>query len=260
MGLPLARRRAPRRRPRRPVEPVPWDGESRGRAAGGRARGSPGSTTTTTARRVVHRRRLAHDRRRRHRRPRGLHPPRRPHQGRGEVRRRVDQLGRARERDHGPPQGGRGRRHRRGAPQVAASARWPAWWSSEGEDAHQGGASSSSSTAAVAKWWLPDDVVFIDEVPKTSVGKFSKKDLRDRFADYTIPGRRRPDLCHGSSGYGPAGLVGFPGRTVAWRFFRVWEPLGWSVSRKNGVAVLPGEGSLGWSVSPEERWRGGSSG
>jgi fatty-acyl-CoA synthase len=36
----------------------------------------------------------------------------------------------------------------------------------------------------VAKWWLPDDVVFIDEVPKTSVGKFSKKDLRDRFADY----------------------------------------------------------------------------
>ena len=35
----------------------------------------------------------------------------------------------------------------------------------------------------VAKWWLPDDVVFIDEVPKTSVGKFSKKDLRDRFVD-----------------------------------------------------------------------------
>jgi fatty-acyl-CoA synthase len=34
----------------------------------------------------------------------------------------------------------------------------------------------------VAKWWLPDDVVFIDEVPKTSVGKFSKKTLRDRFA------------------------------------------------------------------------------
>jgi fatty-acyl-CoA synthase len=33
----------------------------------------------------------------------------------------------------------------------------------------------------VAKWWLPERVVFIDEVPKTSVGKFSKKDLRDRF-------------------------------------------------------------------------------
>ena len=39
----------------------------------------------------------------------------------------------------------------------------------------------------VAKWWLPDDVVFIDEVPKTSVGKFSKKDLRARFEDH-VPG------------------------------------------------------------------------
>ncbi|CAA9291760.1 MAG: Long-chain-fatty-acid--CoA ligase [uncultured Corynebacteriales bacterium] len=39
----------------------------------------------------------------------------------------------------------------------------------------------------VAKWWLPDDVVFIDEVPKTSVGKFSKKDLRARFADHQLP-------------------------------------------------------------------------
>jgi fatty-acyl-CoA synthase len=39
----------------------------------------------------------------------------------------------------------------------------------------------------VAKWWLPDDVVFIDEVPKTSVGKFSKKDLRSKFADYVLP-------------------------------------------------------------------------
>jgi fatty-acyl-CoA synthase len=39
----------------------------------------------------------------------------------------------------------------------------------------------------VAKWWLPDDVVFIDEVPKTSVGKFSKKDLREKFAGYELP-------------------------------------------------------------------------
>jgi fatty-acyl-CoA synthase len=40
----------------------------------------------------------------------------------------------------------------------------------------------------VAKWQLPDDVVFIDEVPKTSVGKFSKKTLRDRFADHVVGG------------------------------------------------------------------------
>jgi acyl-CoA synthetase (AMP-forming)/AMP-acid ligase II len=35
----------------------------------------------------------------------------------------------------------------------------------------------------VAKWWLPDRVEFIDEVPKTSVGKFDKKILRARFAE-----------------------------------------------------------------------------
>jgi acyl-CoA synthetase (AMP-forming)/AMP-acid ligase II len=37
----------------------------------------------------------------------------------------------------------------------------------------------------VAKWWLPDAVEFIDEVPKTSVGKFSKKSLREKFAGYS---------------------------------------------------------------------------
>ncbi|MFP5020721.1 long-chain fatty acid--CoA ligase [Pseudonocardia phyllosphaerae] len=36
----------------------------------------------------------------------------------------------------------------------------------------------------VAKWWLPEAVEFIDEVPKTSVGKFSKKTLREKFAGY----------------------------------------------------------------------------
>jgi fatty-acyl-CoA synthase len=39
----------------------------------------------------------------------------------------------------------------------------------------------------VAKWWLPDEVVFIDEIPKTSVGKFSKKDLRARFLNHKLP-------------------------------------------------------------------------
>jgi fatty-acyl-CoA synthase len=36
----------------------------------------------------------------------------------------------------------------------------------------------------VLKWWLPDDVVFIEAVPKTSVGKFNKRALRERFKDY----------------------------------------------------------------------------
>jgi fatty-acyl-CoA synthase len=39
----------------------------------------------------------------------------------------------------------------------------------------------------VAKWWLPDDVVFIEAVPKTSVGKFNKRALREQFKDYTLP-------------------------------------------------------------------------
>jgi len=42
-------------------------------------------------------------------------------------------------------------------------------------------------TPRVAKWWLPDEVIFIEEVPKTSVGKFSKKTLRERFADHVLP-------------------------------------------------------------------------
>ena len=37
-----------------------------------------------------------------------------------------------------------------------------------------------------ARWWLPDDVVFIDEIPKTSVGKFDKKVLRERYQDYVV--------------------------------------------------------------------------
>jgi fatty-acyl-CoA synthase len=33
-----------------------------------------------------------------------------------------------------------------------------------------------------AKWWLPDRFEFVDEIPKTSVGKFRKIALRERFA------------------------------------------------------------------------------
>ncbi len=34
----------------------------------------------------------------------------------------------------------------------------------------------------VAKWWLPDEFRFIDEIPKTSVGKFKKSALREMLA------------------------------------------------------------------------------
>ncbi|MGH7667222.1 MAG: long-chain fatty acid--CoA ligase [Candidatus Dormibacteria bacterium] len=34
----------------------------------------------------------------------------------------------------------------------------------------------------VAKFWLPDEIVFLEEVPKTSVGKFDKKVLRHQYS------------------------------------------------------------------------------
>jgi fatty-acyl-CoA synthase len=41
----------------------------------------------------------------------------------------------------------------------------------------------------VAKWWIPDEFAFIDEVPKTSVGKFDKKVLRKQLEDGALEGR-----------------------------------------------------------------------
>jgi fatty-acyl-CoA synthase len=35
----------------------------------------------------------------------------------------------------------------------------------------------------VAKWWLPDEIIFVDEIPKTSVGKFAKTRLREQLSD-----------------------------------------------------------------------------
>jgi fatty-acyl-CoA synthase len=39
----------------------------------------------------------------------------------------------------------------------------------------------------VAKWWLPEDVAFVESLPKTSVGKIAKRDLRERFKDHRWP-------------------------------------------------------------------------
>ena len=40
----------------------------------------------------------------------------------------------------------------------------------------------------IARWWIPDDVVFVDEIPHTATGKIRKLDLRKQFADYQLPG------------------------------------------------------------------------
>jgi fatty-acyl-CoA synthase len=39
----------------------------------------------------------------------------------------------------------------------------------------------------VARWWIPERWSFVDEVPKTSVGKFDKKLLRQRYAQAELP-------------------------------------------------------------------------
>jgi len=40
----------------------------------------------------------------------------------------------------------------------------------------------------VAHWWLPDDVVFVTDMPMTGTGKIQKSALRARFRDYRLPG------------------------------------------------------------------------
>ncbi len=40
----------------------------------------------------------------------------------------------------------------------------------------------------VVKWWLPDDVVFVDELPHTATGKVVKLKLREQYRDHTLPG------------------------------------------------------------------------
>ena len=39
----------------------------------------------------------------------------------------------------------------------------------------------------VASWWLPDDVVFVDELPHTATGKIQKSRLREMFKDHPLP-------------------------------------------------------------------------
>ena len=39
----------------------------------------------------------------------------------------------------------------------------------------------------VAKWWVPEDCVFVEEIPHTAAGKISKLTLRQRFKGYSGP-------------------------------------------------------------------------
>ena len=38
----------------------------------------------------------------------------------------------------------------------------------------------------IATWWMPDDIVFVDDLPHTATGKVSKLQLRERFRDHVL--------------------------------------------------------------------------
>lgn len=88
----------------------------------------------------------------------------------------MDLFGRTRERDHGDG------RHRGGGGRGGPSVEW-------GERplacvvAHHGVDVTADDVRThlrgrVAKWWIPEDVVFLDTLPKTATGKFAKAVLR----------------------------------------------------------------------------------
>ena len=39
----------------------------------------------------------------------------------------------------------------------------------------------------IASWWMPDEIVFVDEIPHTATGKIQKMVLRKRFKDFALP-------------------------------------------------------------------------
>ena len=41
--------------------------------------------------------------------------------------------------------------------------------------------------AKVAKWWLPDDIVFVADMPHSATGKLQKVKLREQFKDHRLP-------------------------------------------------------------------------
>ena len=43
-------------------------------------------------------------------------------------------------------------------------------------------------TPHFAKWWIPDSVLFVNEIPRTSTGKFMKAPLRDQYRKILVDG------------------------------------------------------------------------
>ena len=38
----------------------------------------------------------------------------------------------------------------------------------------------------VAKWWLPDEILFVDELPHTATGKLLKTAIREKYKDFKL--------------------------------------------------------------------------
>ena len=106
----------------------------------------------------------------------------RPRQGRHQVRRRVDLVGRA-----GEPPDGAPRRCSRRASSACRTRSGPSARSrpSSSRRARRSRAEELRDFLGgrIARWQLPERWAFIDAVPKTSVGKFDKKVIRSRYAD-----------------------------------------------------------------------------
>jgi fatty-acyl-CoA synthase len=43
-----------------------------------------------------------------------------------------------------------------------------------------------------ASWWMPDDIVFVPEIPHTATGKIQKTALREQFRDHVLPTAAAP--------------------------------------------------------------------
>ena len=128
---------------------------------------------------------LVPDRRCGHARPRRVHADHRSLEGRDQVRRRVDQLHRPGERRHGSPGG---------AEAAVVGVRHPKW--DERPLLLVVNKADAQLTredllkffeGRVAKWWIPDDVVFVDELPHTATGKLLKTKIREDFKAHKLP-------------------------------------------------------------------------
>ena len=110
----------------------------------------------------------------------------RPLQGCDQVGRRVDFVHRSREPRRRPSQGGGSRRDRRAAPEMGRAAvarRRP----QEGRQSATREEILAFMKGKIANWWMPDEVVFVDEIPHTATGKIQKTALRERFKDFALP-------------------------------------------------------------------------